>query len=426
MNMMQNMLRAEAGPENPSPTGFHLMAKPVGPDCNLGCDYCFYREKTAYFPAGKPLRMSDEVLEAYIRDSIRSQLGPHIVFEWQGGEPTLAGLDFFRKALSFQKKYSDGRSIGNSLQTNGTLIDEAWCRFLSENHFLVGLSIDGPEWLHDVFRKDACGGPTFGKVFKALGMLRKHGVEVNVLVAVNRSNVCHPLELYCFFKEAGVRYLQFIPVVEREPDTRDRESGLHLAGPPSHDSRNTQAVMMPWSVEPELYGEFLIRIFDEWVTRDVGDVFVMNFEWTLGAWAGERPGMCHVGSRCGRNLILEHTGDVFACDHFMYPAYRLGHILEKKLTEIVQSGQVLSFGMAKEKTLPKYCRDCAVLFACHGGCPKHRFVLSPDNEPGLNYLCLGFKNFFHHVRPAMEQMLGLISRGQPVRNMMNMAAMPGG
>jgi len=402
--------------------GFHLMAKPAGPACNLGCDYCFYREKKKFFSKDQTFRMSDEILEAYTREYIKSQPGNTVVFEWQGGEPTLAGLDFFQRALIFQKKYNAGKQINNSLQTNGTLIDAEWCAFLKKNNFLVGLSLDGPEAVHNVYRKDKKGHPTFSKVFNALKMMQEHGVEVNVLATVNRESCKYPLEIYRFFREADVQFIQFIPIVERDADTEAQQLGIPLAGPTSITHLETSLAVTPWSVEPNQYGEFLISIYNEWIAHDVGDVFVMNFEWTLGVWAGARPGMCHVSRRCGQNLIMEHNGDIYSCDHFMYPAFRLGNIMEGSLAEMVYSQKQIAFGTVKETALPVDCRCCDVLFACRGGCPKHRFAVTPDGEPGLNYLCPGLKDFFHHVQPTMEQMLALISQGNPVKKIMEMTS----
>jgi len=410
--------RPAAGQSGGPKVPFHLMAKPAGPVCNLRCRYCFYREKEAFFPGEKALFMPEEVLEAYTREYIRSQPGPSVLFEWQGGEPALAGLDFFRKALEFQKKYNQGKEISNSFQTNGTLLDESWCAFLSKNRFLVGLSLDGPEAVHDAFRVDRDGGPTFSRVLDSLRLMQKHGVEFNVLAAVNRESAKKPLEIYRFFREKDVRFIQFVPIVEREADGEAERLGLSLAVPPSLDGKGPSLSVTPWSVKPEAYGDFLIGVFDEWVRNDVGRVFVMNFEWALAAWAGVGPGMCHLAPRCGRNLILEHNGDVFSCDHFMYPAYRLGNIREDGLGDMVLSEQQAAFGASKETALPGYCRRCDVLFVCRGGCLKHRFGRTPGGDPGLNYLCGGFKKFYRHAGPVMKRMTELIGRGLPVAKIM--------
>ncbi len=419
MDHIKNIHNQSAGLDHPVPAGFHLMAKPAGPACNLACDYCFYREKKIFFSEDQTLRMSDEILEAYIREYIKSQPGNTVAFEWQGGEPTLAGLDFFQHALILQKKYNAGKQISNSLQTNGTLIDDEWCAFLKKNNFLVGLSLDGPEAVHNAYRKDKNGHPTFNKVFNALKMMQEHGVEVNVLAAVNRESSKYPLEIYRFFREADVRFIQFIPVVERDADPKAQQLGIPLAVPPTITQVETSTAVTQWSVKPHQFGEFLIRIYDEWIRQDVGEIFVMNFEWCLGAWAGTRPGMCHFSAQCGQNLIMEHNGDIFSCDHFMYPDFCLGNIHEGGLFEIVKSRKQIAFGTAKESTLPEYCQRCNVLFACRGGCPKHRFSVTPDGKPGLNYLCPGFKHFFEHIQPSMERMLALIYKGKPVNLIMN-------
>ena len=404
--------------------GFHLMAKPAGPSCNLHCEYCFYLEKKRFFPETKVFRMSDEVLEAYTRKYIESQPGPSVVFAWQGGEPTLMGIDFFQRALDLQKKYSMGKQIANTLQTNGTILDEAWCVFLSRNNFLVGLSIDGPETVHDAFRVDRVGSPTSAKVLRGLRMMQRHGVEINVLASVNSENSRHPLEVYRFLKQQGVQFIQFIPIVEREADSESERLGISLAAPPFLTQEEKATAVTPWSVEPKKYGEFLIGVFEEWVRNDVGKIFVMNFEWTLGAWAGAPAGVCYLSPRCGLNLIIEHNGDIFSCDHFVYPPYRLGNILEGGLRKIVRSRNQTSFGASKETALPGCCRGCDVLFACRGGCPKERFAKSPDGEPGLNYLCAGFKRFYHHVNPYMKHMVRLFHNGIPVTKIMEEADSP--
>jgi uncharacterized protein len=413
-------------PGSPVQHGFHLMAKPGGPACNLGCAYCFYREKRVFFPEKNISRMSDAVLEAYTREYIRSQPGSSVVFEWQGGEPCLAGLDFFQKALDFQKHYGAGKQISNAFQTNGTLLDAQWCDFFAKNGFLVGLSLDGPEPIHDAFRVDVDGQGTFGKVLDSLRMLREYGVEVNVLAAVNRKSASFPREVYRFFRDQGVRFIQFVPIVEREADSLARSLGIPLAAPPALTEQNAAVPLTSWSVEPEQYGEFLVQVFDEWMRHDVGRIFVMNFEWALGAWVrpwvGGMPGVCYLAPRCGRNLIIETNGDIFSCDHFMYPAYRLGNILEDDLGQLVRSAKQTGFGALKEMALPGSCRKCNFLFACRGGCPKHRFATSCDGEPGLNYLCAGFKTFYRHVSPAMHRMTDCIRKGIPVQTVMETAS----
>ena len=403
-----------SAPDRQPQHGFHLMAKPAGANCNLRCEYCFYSEKTAFFPENKAFRMSDEVLEAYTREYIESQPGSSIVFDWQGGEPALMGIDFFQRALDFQQKYRKGKQVSNTLQTNGTLLDDAWCVFLARNNFLVGLSMDGPKAVHDTCRVDKDGKPTHAKVLNSLKMMQRHGVEVNILATVNRESSKHPLEVYRFFREQGVQFIQFIPIIERNADSEALKSGISLAPPPSLTDKEQTAVVTTWSVEPEQYGEFLIQIYNEWLNNDVGRMFVMNFEWTLAALAGSGAGVCYLSPSCGGNLILEHNGDIFSCDHFVYPSYRLGNILVGGLKKMVSSKKQTEFGASKETHLPGYCRNCDLLFVCRGGCPKHRFTTSTEGEPGLNYLCEGFKRFYHHAKPSMQQMLEFIRSGIPI------------
>ncbi|MBP7460250.1 MAG: anaerobic sulfatase maturase [Candidatus Delongbacteria bacterium] len=399
-------------------SGFHLMAKPVGPRCNLRCSYCFYGEKSVFFAQDYPPQMPDPVLETYIREYILSQSEPQVTFDWQGGEPTLAGLDFFRRVIRMQRNYSAGKRIHNTIQTNGLLIDDAWCEFLARNQFLVGLSLDGPEFVHDTYRVGIDHAPTCAAVVRAFSLLRQFKVEVNILATVNRASSCFPLEVYRFFRELGVQFIQFIPIVERHTDPSSDKTGLQLAGPPVLTRREPSLEVTPWSVEPEAYGEFMGAIFQEWVSRDVGRIYVMNFEWILAALSGIEGGVCHLAPRCGRNLILEHNGDVFACDHYMYPAYRLGNILHDNLRKMVDSRKQTTFGLSKETALPKRCRRCEFLTVCHGGCPKHRFITSSDGEPGLNYLCSGLRSFYGRVLPTMTQMAKMIQQGLPVDGIM--------
>lgn len=394
------------------------MIKPVGPICNLDCQYCFYLEKEKLFPASENFRMSDEVLEEFIRQYIESQTSPVITFAWQGGEPTLLGIEFFRKAVVLQQRYANGKRIENALQTNGILLNDEWGEFLAANQFLVGLSVDGPRELHDRYRLDKQHQPTFDRVMRGLEVLRKHRVEFNTLTVVHRHNARHPLEVYRFLKDIGSRYLQFIPLVERSPDAIAAALGLSFAMPPSPGSATPAQQVTRWSVLPEDYGEFLVQIFDEWVRRDVGRVFVQLFDVALANWMGEPPGLCVFAERCGRALAMEHNGDVYSCDHYVYPHYRLGNVLNASLGEMVQSGFQQKFGQDKVETLPQYCRRCEVRFACHGECPKHRFLRSPDGEPGLNYLCAAYKRFFQHVDPYMRQMANLLRAGLPAAHIM--------
>jgi uncharacterized protein len=397
--------------------GYHLMAKPTGPACNLNCAYCFYTEKQALFGGTKKTRMSEQVLEQYIKKYISGQDAPEISFVWQGGEPALMGVDFFKCALRLQKKYAGGKKITNSLQTNGTLINESWCRFLVENRFLVGLSLDGPAPIHDRYRVDSAGRPTFQAVLKTLKLLQHYRVDYNVLACVTRESAYRPLEVYRFLKEEGVQFIQFIPVVERMPDEAAKKMGLRLAVPPAGSGRE-EAAVMPFSVEPEAYGDFLSRIFDEWVRHDVGATFVMNFEAALGAWMGLDAATCVFARQCGRSLVMEHNGEIFSCDHYVYPSNRLGNILTDLPHELISSRVQAQFGRAKESALPRACRHCSVLFACRGECPKHRFLKTEQGEPGLNYLCKGYQKFFSHIDKYMRAMAAILNSGYPAETIM--------
>jgi len=399
---------------------FHAMTKPIGSRCNLDCSYCFYLEKEHLYPDAAAMRMKPEVLAAYIRDYIAAQPGDVVHFAWQGGEPTLLGVDFFRNVISLQARYAEGRTIENAFQTNGVLLDDAWGEFLSRHRFLVGLSVDGPARLHDAYRVDKGGRPTFDRVMAGLQTLKKHDVEFNTLTTVHRKNSRQALEVYRFLREAGSGYLQFIPIVERNapPATTD---GLWLAPPPDHaDAAALDAQVTPWSVRPADYGQFLITIFDEWVRRDVGRVFVQQFDAALANWAGEPAGVCVFLENCGRALAVEHNGDVYSCDHYVYPRYRLGNLLNTSLGALVDSPAQEAFGRAKSATLPCYCRECPVRFACHGECPKHRFLRTPDGEPGLNYLCGAYRMFFKHIDAPMRTMAALLAAGQPPAAIMNL------
>jgi uncharacterized protein len=392
------------------------MAKPAGPRCNLCCDYCFYLEKEQLFPDRKNLRMMDEVLEAYTRQYIKATDAPEVVFAWQGGEPTLMGVEFFKKAVALQKQYGNGRRITNTLQTNGILLNDEWCSFLAENSFLVGLSLDGPRKIHDRFRKDRSGKSTFDRTMQALERMKRHMVEFNVLACIHRESSKRPKEVYRFFKKNGIRFIQFIPVVERYMEQKERNGGFRLTRP---DSREGCAVT-PWSVDPHAYGDFLIGVFDEWIRQDVGQIFIMNFEWTLAGWMGASQASCSHAARCGQALILEHNGDVYCCDHYMFPEYRIGNILTDDLAAMVVSEKQRDFGASKETSLPASCSHCEMLFVCHGGCLKYRFVKSPEGEPGMNYLCPGAKRYFGHVEKTMNTMAELIKRGIPVSRIMEL------
>lgn len=403
------------------PQGLHLMAKPVGPICNLDCDYCFYLEKEQLHPPGNRFRMSDEVLRAYVQRYIAAQRSPEVEFTWQGGEPTLLGLEFFERAVAYQQQFADGKVIRNTLQTNGTLLDEAWCAFLSSEGFTVGISLDGPQPLHDLYRPDKRGRSSFDRVMRGLRLLQQHQVAYNVLVTVTREATAQPLALYRFLRDAGVRHIQFNPVVERVPSAADVARGQTFATPPElrlRDLAAAAAQVTAQSVEAEAYGDFLGAIFDEWVRQDVGTVHVMNFEWALAAWCQLPPSVCLFAPRCGQAAIVEHDGSLYSCDHYMYPEYRLGDIRQQDPAELLASPAQQAFGAAKEEALPDYCRRCEYLFACHGECPKNRFIDTPDGQPGLNYLCAGYRRYFRHVTPYLNAMAKLIAHGQPAELIM--------
>lgn len=391
---------------------FHVMAKPTGPICNLDCKYCFYLEKEALYPGKHSWAMSGEVLESYIRQYIQAQAVPTITFAWQGGEPTLLGVDYFRRVVELERKYANGKRIENAFQTNGVLLDDSWAEFFAENRFLVGLSIDGPRELHDYYRVNKGGGATFDSVIAGIGFLKKHGVEFNTLTVVNRKNSYQPLEVYRFLRETGSGYMQFIPVVERI--SSPGSEGLHLISP----SLQTSAEVSEWSVEPLQFGTFLCTIFDEWVRRDVGRYFVQVFDVALESWYGIPQQLCVFRETCGTALAVEHNGDLYSCDHFVYPENKLGNIIQTPLESLVGSSKQRQFGSAKRDSLPRYCVKCDVRFACNGECPKHRFLQTPDGEPGLNYLCAGYKMFFHHIGPYMEFMAGELRSHRAPANVM--------
>ncbi len=394
--------------------GLHVLAKPIGPLCNLNCEYCFYLEKQALFGAGEHYRMSDAVLSAFITQYITTQPTPAVEFVWQGGEPTLLGLEFFKKVVALQQPFAGTKTITNSLQTNGTLLDDAWCRFLKKHNFMVGISLDGPREIHDRYRRDRQGKGSFDAVMRGLKLLQHHGVEYNVMASVARETAARPLEVYQFFKDAGVEFIQFAPVVERLADQKTAEIGLRLAPPALLDRPEAPTPVTQWSVLPEAYGDFLIAIFEEWVRHDVGTVFVMNFEWAVNAWISNPSPVCVHAKQCGRSLVIEHDGSLYACDHCVYPQYHLGNILTDALPVMVEHSLQTQFGISKETALPRWCRECDVLAACQGGCPKHRFTQTFDNEPGLQYLCAGYQKFFRHLPRYLAIMTQLLENDLPV------------
>jgi uncharacterized protein len=377
---------------------FQVMAKPTGPLCNLDCTYCFYLEKEKLYPGTKNWMMREDVLETYIRQYIESQPQENVSFAWQGGEPTLLGIAWFEKVLQLQQKYAQGKRVENALQTNGVTLDAAWAEFFATNDFLIGISIDGPHELHDAYRVDKGQQPTCERVMRGIELLKAAGVQFNTLTVVNRKNSYRPLEVYQFLKQIGSGFMQFIPVVERRA-IQPSPDGLVLLGPEA-----TLAQVTEWSVEPEIFGDFLCTIFDEWVRNDVAKYFVQLFDVTLELWLGMPPSLCVFSETCGNALALEHQGDLYSCDHYVYPENKLGNIMESGMASLAGMEQQLAFGRAKRDSLPAFCRNCDVRFACNGECPKHRFMTTPDGEPGLNYLCPGYKKFFHHVAPYMEFM----------------------
>lgn len=368
----------------------YVMLKPVGSRCNLACKYCYYLDKGKLYPEQEPL--SEELLETFIRQYIEAQTMPEVLFTWHGGEPLLQPLSFYRKALELQQRYARGRQIDNCLQTNGTLLTDEWCEFLRENRFLVGISIDGPQTYHDAYR---CR--SFDKVLRGIRLLQKHNVEWNAMATVNHLNADDPVGFYRFFKEIGCQYLQFTPVVER--DSREQITDT--------------------SVTPEQWGRFLCGVYDEWKREDIGRIFVQLFDATLANWAGEPPGICSMSPTCGRAAVMEANGDVYSCDHFVFPEYRLGNIRQQSLTEMLYGERQQQFGRNKHAGLPRQCRECRFLFACHGECPKNRFLKDKYGEPGLNYLCKGYQQFFAHVATDMDFMKAELDAGRSPANLMN-------
>jgi len=382
-----------------------VLAKPSGPICNLDCTYCYFLSKEALYP-GDRFRMPDDVLGAYIRQVLESETAPDVTIAWQGGEPTLMGVEFFRQAVAIaEAEKRPGQRLHHTIQTNGTLLTDEWCALLAEHRFLVGLSIDGPPHLHDVFRVDKRGGPTFEKARRGWDLLQAHGVDTNILCSVHAANQDHPLEVYRFLRDdLGARHIQFIPIVERDNDTGFQEGDA----------------VTDRSVDPDAWGRFLNTVFDEWLTRDVGTVFVQMFDAALAAWLDLPATMCIFAETCGNAVALEHNGDLYACDHYVEPGYLLGNIMDTHMVELVASPRQRAFGDAKRDTLPRYCLECPVRFACNGECPKNRFKLTPDGEPGLNYLCAGYKAFFTHIDGPVRLMADLLRRGRDADEVMDL------
>lgn len=416
-----------AGLPGDASTAFTLLAKPTGAVCNLACDYCFYLSKELLYP-GSRFRMTDEVLEAYIGQLLSSQPSVQVSLVWQGGEPTLMGLDFFKRSVDLANRYKrPGQQVSYSLQTNGTRLDEDWCAFLKEHDVLVGLSLDGPPGYHNAFRVDKGGQGSYEQAKRAWDLLQKHKVDTNILCAVHSANASHPLEVYRFFRdELGARFLQFIPIVERQkPGTRMQAEEDRLASSSGMRLRSVRRVspVTPRSVGSRQYGLFLIVVFDEWLRQDVGTVFVQMFDSALASWCGLPASVCIFRETCGRSLVLEHNGDLYSCDHFVGPGHRLGNILERPMLELVNSSPQRQFGQAKCDWLPAYCRACDVRFACQGECPRNRFIKTPDGkEEGLNYLCAGYRLFFRHVDQPMRRMANLLRLGRAPAEIMQTAS----
>lgn len=396
---------------NPFAKPLYVMLKPAGAHCNLACKYCYYLEKNKLYPTAQRHLMSDEMLEQFTREYIEAQTMNQVLFTWHGGEPLLRSIDFYRKALSLQQKYAGGRRIDNVIQTNGTLLTDEWCEFFAQNHWLVGISIDGPQPDHDHYRLTAAGKPSWKKVMQGIKLLKKHGVEWNAMAVVNAYNANHPLEFYRFFKENGCQFLQFTPIVERL--TR-HEDGRTLASLADKDEISLSEA----SVVPEQWGYFLCAIFDEWVRKDVGKIFVEIFDCTLANWMGISPGICAYSKECGHAGVMEHNGDVYSCDHFVFPEYKLGNIRDHSLIDMLYGEQQQEFSRLKHSSLPRQCKECDMEFACHGECPKNRFMKDKYGDSGLNYLCPGYYHYYQHVAPYMDYMKQELMSQRPPSNIM--------
>ncbi len=388
----------------------YIMAKPVGARCNLACHYCYYLEKTNLYANEQQHEMSLSMLEEYVHQYIDMQTTDDVLFTWHGGEPLLRPLDFYKRALALQRKYADGKHIENSIQTNGTLLTPEWCKFLHANKWLVGLSIDGTQEHHDAYRTNRHGRPSFRRLMEGIRLLQYYRGEWNAMAVVNNINVRQPLEFYHFFKKIRCQYLQFTPVVER---IVLHDDGRHLATPD-----DSAQYLAPFSVQPDDWGNFLCAVFDEWVRHDVGKTYVQIFDATLSNWVGVTPGLCSLATECGHAGVMEANGDLYSCDHFVFPEYRLGNIRENTLIEMMYGRQQTEFSARKRRMLPTQCQQCQWLFACHGECPRNRFCLSTDGQPGLNYLCAGYKKFFAHVAPYMDIMASLYRQGLPPADIM--------
>ena len=396
---------------NPFAKPLYVMLKPAGAHCNLACKYCYYLEKNKLYPTAQRHLMSDEMLEQFTREYIEAQTMNQVLFTWHGGEPLLRSIDFYRKALSLQQKYAGGRRIDNVIQTNGTLLTDEWCEFFAQNHWLVGISIDGPQPDHDHYRLTAAGKPSWKKVMQGIKLLKKHGVEWNAMAVVNAYNANHPMEFYRFFKENGCQFLQFTPIVERQTRHEDGRTLASLAD-------KNEIPLSEASVAPEQWGYFLCAIFDEWVRKDVGKIFVEIFDCTLANWMGISPGICAYSKECGHAGVMEHNGDVYSCDHFVFPEYKLGNIRDHSLIDMLYGEQQQEFNRLKHSSLPRQCKECDMEFACHGECPKNRFMKDKYGDSGLNYLCPGYYHYYQHVAPYMDYMKQELMSQRPPSNIM--------
>ena len=390
----------------------YVMLKPAGAHCNLACKYCYYLEKSHLYQNSLRHLMSDEMLEQFTREYIEAQTMPQVLFTWHGGEPLMRSIDFYRKALALQKKYAHGKQIDNVIQTNGTLLTDEWCEFFAQNHWLVGISIDGPQEYHDHYRVTPAGKPSWEKVMQGIQLLKKHRVEWNAMAVVNAYNAEHPLEFYHFFRDNGCQYLQFTPIVERLTEHEDGRTLASLA-----DDR--EIPLADASVTPQQWGNFLCTIFDDWVRHDVGKTFVEIFDCTLANWMGVLPGICAYSKECGHAGVMEHNGDVYSCDHFVFPEYKLGNIREQSLIDMLYGEKQQAFSRLKHTSLPRQCKECDMEFACHGECPKNRFEKDKYGEPGLNYLCQGYYQYYTHVAPYMDFMKRELLAQRPPANIMN-------
>lgn len=396
---------------NPFAKPLYVMLKPAGAHCNLACKYCYYLEKNKLYPTAQRHLMSDEILEQFTREYIEAQTMSQVLFTWHGGEPLLRSIDFYRKALSLQQKYAGSRRIDNVIQTNGTLLTDEWCEFFAQNHWLVGISIDGPQPYHDHYRLTAAGKLSWKKVMQGIKLLKKHGVEWNAMAVVNAYNANHPLEFYRFFKENGCQFLQFTPIVERQTRHEDGRTLASLAD-------KNEIPLSEASVAPEQWGYFLCAIFDEWVRKDVGKIFVEIFDCTLANWMGISPGICAYSKECGHAGVMEHNGDVYSCDHFVFPEYKLGNIRDHSLIDMLYGEQQQEFSRLKHSSLPRQCKECDMEFACHGECPKNRFMKDKYGDSGLNYLCPGYYHYYQHVAPYMDYMKQELMSQRPPSNIM--------